>query len=163
MLTIVSATAHDESSFRDNTFLSRSLNRLQKVGVDFDLRVVFRNPPSVGLSQVYNRVIYDDATEQILVLVHDDVSIEDMLLDQKLSAALAEFDLVGTAGGDPPIQAPGWCNPNWPVFGCVAHADREQPESIVRPAMTYYGPSPHACRVIDGHFMALIPAKIVQA
>jgi len=163
MFTIVSATSHDRRGFHERTFLGRSLNRLQKLGINFDLRIVFRNPPNVGLSEVYNRAIDEDRSEQPMLLVHDDVSMEDMLIDQKLSTALREFDIVGTAGGDPPVEARAWYNPEWRPSGCVPHANRDQLDSVLRPAVMYYGPSPRRCRIIDGHFMALIPAKIVQA
>lgn len=161
MFTIFSATTHDERDFDDNTFLGRSLRRLLDVGVEFRLCIIPRNPSTVGLSELYNQAIDEDRSEQPMLLVHDDVSIEDMLIDQKLAAALSKFDIVGTAGGDPPVQAPAWRG-NWPEFGCVSHAHRDQLDSILRPAVTFYGPSPHRCRVIDGHFMALIPAKILQ-
>ena len=165
VLTIVSATTHNEASFHKDTFLGTSLSRLRKAGLDFDTRIIFRNPSNVGLPEVYNRAIGNDASsQQPMVLIHDDVSIEDALVEQKLDLALSDFDIVGTAGGDPPVQALGWYNNRcWPAFGCVAHADRDQLDSVLRPAAMYYGPSPHRCRVIDGHFMALIPVKIVQA
>jgi GT2 family glycosyltransferase len=161
MFTIVSASTRDERDFHDNTFLGRSLRRLELVGVEFRLRLFPSNPPRVGLSELYNRAIDEDRSEQPMLLVHDDVSIEDMLIEEKLRVALQDFDVVGTAGGDAPVEAPAWRG-NWPTFGCVAHADRDDLASILFPAVTFYGPAPAQCRVIDGHFMALIPAKIVE-
>jgi len=85
MLTIVSATTHDEASFHKDTFLGTSLSRLRKAGLDFDTRIIFRNPSNVGLPEVYNRAIGNDASsQQPMVLIHDDVSIEDALVEQKL-------------------------------------------------------------------------------
>src|SRR5260370_22508050 len=142
MFTIVSASTQDERDFHDNTFLGRCLSRLHKSGVEFDLLIYPHN--SVGLSELYNRAIDEDRSEQPMVLIHDDVSIEDMLIDQKLCAALRQFDIVGTAGGDPPTEVPGWCNPKWPIYGYVPHANPDQLESILYPKMSSYAASPHA-------------------
>jgi protein O-GlcNAc transferase len=163
MLTIVSATTHEEASFHNGTFLGCSLTRLRKMGIDLDLRIVFRNPPTIGLSDLYNRAIEQDRSDRPMLLVHDDVSIEDIFVDEKISLALREFDVIGTAGGDPPVRSPGWYNPQWNPSGSVGHADRNQLDSVLRPQLTYYGQSPRVCNVIDGHFMALIPATIARS
>jgi len=71
-----------------------------------------------------------------------------------------EFDVVGTAGGDPPTSAPAWYDPGWRPTGFVPHADRQRPASAFRPDLIYYGPVPGCCRVLDGHFIATIPSRV---
>src|SRR5206468_6285134 len=133
MLTIVSATTHDERGFHDNTFLGCSLRRLRAFDIQFDLRIAFRNPIEVGLSELYDRAINEERSQQPMLLVHDDVSIEDMMIEQKLHAAFDEFDVVGVAGGNPPDNAAGWYNSHWGPSGCVGHASREQLQTLLRP------------------------------
>jgi hypothetical protein len=165
MLTIVSATRHNEAVFSDRTFLGCSIARLRKLGVDLDVRVTFRHIQGVGLSEIYNAAIEDGQPNDPMLLVHDDVSLEDMLIEEKLALALGELDIVGIAGGDPPDQAPGWYNKDaWAASGYVPHADGSRLKSLLRsePNM-YYGPSPRLCRVIDGHFMAVVPARVLEA
>tara|TARA_R110000751_G_scaffold4332_2_gene21149 strand:- start:530 stop:1240 length:711 start_codon:yes stop_codon:yes gene_type:complete len=89
-----------------------------------------------------------------LLLVHDDISIEDKFLDEKIHQALASYDVVGLAGAKQvQIKEPAL----WHVMsnqndwsGAVAHrADSGQV------FVTNFGDTPQRCLVLDGLFMAI--------
>jgi GT2 family glycosyltransferase len=155
---IVSATRESAGSFWANTRLGPSLRRLA-----FDkgvaASVAFEN--SAGLSAVYNRAIERAGHDDVLVFVHDDISIDDYHLRHRLGDAFRLFDVVGLAGnGAPDRRHVGWYF--WQdtgaerlvpydtsrLSGAVAHATAQG--DIV----SLYGASPKQCQLLDGLFIA---------
>jgi hypothetical protein len=104
MITLVSATQHSSATFYTETALGLSLSRLGGITDQWSISIVFDNTSDGrrGLSQIYNEALNESAEDQPLVLIHDDVSIQDCFLMEKLILAFNRFDVVGVAGGDPP-------------------------------------------------------------
>ena len=116
-----------------------------------------------GLPVLYNVSLESADENSPILFVHDDVSLQDLFLQEKLNTALHEFDVVGLAGSKAPSDAPGWCGAEWDRSGMVSHADRHIPGSQFRPEMTYFGLSPQACHAIDGLFIACVPRVVKEA
>ncbi|AXF86299.1 hypothetical protein DTO96_102045 [Ephemeroptericola cinctiostellae] len=103
---ITSTRIHTLEEFMATTLLGQSFQRLArfsameiKVGLD----------AKDGLATVFNPEIEQASPEDILVFIHDDVWIDDWLIEFRLKEALASFDVIGIAGN--PFRAPkqrGW-------------------------------------------------------
>ena len=136
---------------------------------EIDICVFLNNDQSLAIN--YNAGIFyaKDADYNIIVFVHDDVSIEDKFLAKKLKKAMETHDVVGLAGAtsfkltDPSsgynlwhlISKDGLDN-SW--TGMVAHPG---PGGLIQ--MTNFGPSPRDCKLIDGLFMAVKLKSIAGA
>src|SRR5438874_2308515 len=95
MLRIVAATVHDSTGFQTHALLARSLRRLhQRAGVQ--AHVAVQN--SCGLPAVFNTGLAAADADDLIVFTHDDVSLDDWFLPERLGEALAHFDVVGVAG-----------------------------------------------------------------
>jgi GT2 family glycosyltransferase len=105
-LTVVSATRHDEKDFLERCALGRSLRTYAAFGVK--ARIFFEN--TRGLAACYNQAIDETASEdEILVFVHDDVTIADFFWVDKLTLGLSRFDAVGLAGNKRRVvRQPAW-------------------------------------------------------
>jgi GT2 family glycosyltransferase len=152
---IVSATRLDAYTFGWTAPLGLSLQRLA-----FDTRltssVVYMN--SEGLPRVFNAQITEANRSKILLFIHDDVWIDDFLVVDRLLAAMDSFDVVGVAGN----TRRGTRQPTWwlvdeelkvvdehHLTGAIGHG----PMPCID--LCYYGPSPRACRLLDGVFLAV--------
>lgn len=154
-IVIIAATPMEEAEFLKNAELSKYLN-----SKDIERHVIYNNKK--GLPEVYNSVLQDSKYhDKILVFVHDDVSIEDGFLPQKLDDAIQKFDIVGLAGGSRvELKSPSL----WHLMtdretwsGAVAH---KYPSGEI--SMTSFGPSPRRCLVLDGLFLAINTEKVVK-
>lgn len=105
-ITIVSATRHNEKDFLERSALGRSLRTYAVFGVK--ARICFEN--ARGLGACYNQAIdQTDDDDEILVFVHDDVTIADFFWIEKLMLGLQRFDVVGLAGNKRRIaRQPAW-------------------------------------------------------
>ncbi len=105
-ITIVSATRHNEKDFLERSALGRSLRTYAVFGVK--ARICFEN--ARGLGACYNQAIdQTDDDDEILVFVHDDVTIADFFWIDKLMLGLQRFDVVGLAGNKRRIaRQPAW-------------------------------------------------------
>jgi len=108
-----------------------------------------------GLPDVYNSYIHHDFSQayDIIVFIHDDVSIEDSMFRYKLYQATKTHNVIGVAGtSEINISRPGlWhkMSPNEKNWsGAVAHPY----QGGIR--MTHFGTSPKDCIVLDGLFIA---------
>lgn len=113
-----------------------------------------------GLASFYNGVIDQVEDDLILVFVHDDVYFHDWNLLVQLERALEAFDVVGVVGAAAvPQGQPGW----W--FGLDGEGKLFRNDAVLRsgsinhfdPALVrpdWYGPSPMACDLLDGVFLA---------
>lgn len=150
-----------ETYYKDNELLEiqKTLNTSMPF-VSFE--VVYNN--TEALSKVYNRYINNDNKDYILVFVHDDLCIEDVLLHKKLNKAMESYDVVGLAGIKAPITIKEPCL--WHLMGdrknmsgAVAHYEKEP--SIKR-FMTSFGPMPERVVLLDGVFLAINTEKILE-
>jgi GT2 family glycosyltransferase len=96
--------------------------------------------------------------DKIVLFVHDDVSIEDSMLKEKLNEAIKTFDIIGLAGSkNVDLKKPAaWHlmanNVDW--SGAVAHIKDGQT------FMTSFGSMPKEVDLIDGLFMAINVEKV---
>ncbi len=168
---IITATQLTEKDFYTHTRLGASL-----LNISFDKEIycnaVFGNSGEAarGLSEIFNLFIDAQYAHEILLFVHDDVSIDDYFIRQRLNDALQHYDVVGVAGNiDADDNDVSWYfKPaaddqslekieTEKLSGAVAHAQAE------RKAVNYYGPSPASCQRLDGCFIAINTEKILRA
>ena len=163
-LHFVSATRDALAQFLASSPLARSLRLLGEAGPLY-LTVFERN--LLPLGECYNRAIQKAAPEDLLVFVHDDVSIDDWLIHSRLLDAMRQFDVVGVAGNRRRQKGQEtWClppcrgltplpEPDMPhLSGVIMHGLDDQRRASV------YGPTPAPVRLIDGVFMAARAARL---
>jgi len=143
---------------QEDTVLHRSL---RKLGTD---RVQFFQDNRVGLATCYNGVLDERAgRDEIVVFVHDDVTIGDLFIQEKLNEAVGPlgFAIVGLAGTSSfnlmlDKQITMWLQPpQQALSGAVEH-----PAQGNSNFWSVYGPTPRRCVVLDGLFLAVDLAKI---
>lgn len=156
-LRIVSATRLDQQDFWKRSALGQSLAiRRSDPRLAFD--VACGN--TRGLPAVYNEAMARAAPGEALLFVHDDIWLDDPQWVDKLLLALQRFDVVGLAGNRRRVpRQPAWLYlqvdgdkavldaPN--LSGAVAHGERSNGE------VSYFGPSPARCELLDGLFIAV--------
>ncbi len=146
-LFFLSCTAESKQS----TNLYRSLEKLQ-IG-----NFHFYEHNSRGLSECYNEYLDKLAgSDHILVLVHSDVTVADIFVQEKLSAAVATFNIVGLVGTsyfDLNTPTPHYAWPVWPQ----QHLSGSVEEVLNNGETTWlvYGPTPRRCVAMDGLFLAV--------
>ena len=129
---------------------------------------------SKGLSEVYNDFLNNhQAVESknkgfdCVVFVHDDLTINDCQISEKLKDAMDRgWDVVGVAGSKGfsipnPSQRTGWWSPpnaQCGLVGGVLHHDKGDGQSIY----TSYGKSPSPALVVDGCFIAMSGRAIAR-
>lgn len=143
------------SAAKESTPLFHSLGRL---GI---IDYVFVEHNRQGLPACYNGFLDQHAgADQVLVFVHDDVTIADVFVRDKLGLAAQQFTVTGLVGSsyfDPRLSTDYFAWPLWPrehLSGAVEHA-------VPGGAMwSLYGPTPRRCVVLDGLFLAVDMAMI---
>ena len=127
-------------------------------------RLAFENRR--GLSEVYNESICNARDADSLVFVHDDVWLEDYFLCDRVAEGLRSFDVIGVAGNRRRLpRQPSWAFVNtglaWDdpahLSGSVAHGPH--PFGVVN----HYGPTPAACELLDGVFLATSAATLKRS
>lgn len=111
-----------------------------------------------GLPHIYNERIAAEGGDDILVLIHDDVWIDDYFLADRILEGMERYDVLGVAGTprrlpgqygfpilDPASVALGKTN----LSGAIAHGT-----SPFAP-VTRLGDVPAACEFLDGVFLAV--------
>lgn len=151
----VCATPDDEPTFQKTSTLWKSVHNRPEI----NLKVFYSN--TIGLSQLYNKALRDLAKMyDIVVFVHDDVSIEDAMILKKLKAAHQHYDIVGLAGGEyimfDPAKPPLWHLMCKTRHGAVAHPT-EKDGSLT---MAAFGNTPAPCDLIDGLFISVNTKKL---
>jgi len=135
---------------KEQTLLYRSLQKLKITDYEF----IEHN--CRGLSECYNQWLDRYAGEdRLLVLVHSDVAIADVFIDEKLDAAAQAFNIIGLVGTthfnfQAPVPHFAW--PVWPreyLSGAVEHGGSGRCD------WSYYGPTPRRCVAMDGLFLAV--------
>ncbi len=170
---IVSATRASADEAPVHTLLGRCLASLQW---DAEVRCSFAcdndGENAFGLGEVYNRFLTPKHAREIVAFVHDDVAIDDYFIRQRLNEAMKQFDVVGVAGN---MQAESddvsWAfefrgrdeERLYPIAhnrfsGAVAHL-QEDAQRVV----SHFGPTPMPCQRLDGCFIAVNVARILDA
>jgi hypothetical protein len=151
---VVSATRLDVYSFWATAPLGLSLKHLA-----FESRLTYAVAAlnAGGLPGVFNAQINEQNRSKILLFLHDDVWLDDYFLIDRIMDAVQVFDLVGVAGNVRRVShQPAWCFINerfeWDdhsnLTGAIGAGQR--PFGTVN----YYGPTPQACRLLDGVLLA---------
>ncbi len=136
---------------KERTALFTSLERLPIN------KVCFIEHNRRGLSECYNEFLDTHAgSDAIALLVHDDVTIADTFITEKLTKSAQAFNVVGLVGAtqfDLASRPPNYNWTTWPreaLSGSIEH--------VVGDGMTdwfRYGPTPQRCALLDGVFLAL--------
>jgi GT2 family glycosyltransferase len=166
---LVSATQLPQGLFWSATYLGRSLRRIPE-NLRPPLHVVCSNTRAGarGLSEIFNQALEAADPGMDLVFVHDDVYLNDWFFATHVAIALQNFDVVGLAGSaNPDLSQPSWglrfndqlepqgWQPGLRRSGAVNHFDYTCPDVVL------YGPSPMACTLLDGLFLA-VRTPVVQ-
>lgn len=157
-LTVIAATRGTEAEFWRDTRLGATLPLAMFDGTVSPL-ILCGN--SAGLPAVYNAALDGLPDDAIALCVHDDVSLYDFFLRQRLEDAREHFDVIGLAGNaDPDPQHTGWyylrpaggkmaAHDHAVLSGAVNHTDRSG-QSI----FSSFGPVPREVQLLDGLFLA---------
>lgn len=160
----VAATRLSEERFWRESPLALSLRtHLQDPSVT--LQVAFNNKK--GLPEIYNEAIANQEAD-IMVFIHDDIWIKDLKILEKIREAVKSFDIVGLAGNTRiSKKQPAWLfkkldgtNFIWDhgyLSGEVFHGSPENPE------LSVFGPTPAACELIDGLFIAASKKQLTSS
>lgn len=152
---IVCASRRSTDDFHATTALGRSLKLYPLPFVE--LRLFADNTD--GLSACYNRAL-DEARERpaILVFAHDDIHLCDFFWPDRLTEALARFDVVGLAGNRRrvPLQ-PAWAFTDIQftpdsvrnLSGIVGHGNAFPPDIL-----SIFGAPLQEVKLLDGLFLA---------
>jgi len=163
LIDIVSATRLSEAEFWNRSALGLSLRRLAH-DARLVQRVAFANRR--GLPEIYNARLLADDCGDMLVFMHDDVWIDDYFLADRVIEGLRTYDVIGVAGNRRRLHGqPAWAfvdgNFTWDdranLSGAVAHG--KQPFG----AISFFGPAPADCELLDGVFLAANTAALKKA
>jgi len=126
-----------------------------------DLLVCCNN--TKGLGEIYDYALRELTTDaDIVVFVHDDVSIEDAMFQNKLTEQLATNDIVGICGAktmtlrEPALWHIMADRPTW--SGYIGNIDAEGKRWMVN-----FGGTPQPCVVLDGMLLAVKRSAVIAA
>lgn len=162
-LALVSASEVSSELFADATYLGRSLQRIpDSLRPPLTIALANTGPRAMGLGEIFNKAIDEADPRTNLVFLHDDVYLNDWFFAQRVLEALERFDVVGVVGSvNPDLSQPSWglrfdenlnatgWQPGLQRSGAVNHFD------YACPKISVYGPTPLACRLLDGLFLAI--------
>jgi len=130
-----------------------------------DISLIINANNKAGLSETYNRQLKPEnlIKHDIVLFVHDDVFIDDVKLRGKLYVAMEslKYDIVGLAGaskmkiGNPALWHQMSPRESW--SGAVSHPVGDKQLNI-----TSFGPWPARCLVLDGLFLAVNLARVLE-
>ncbi len=153
-ITVVCATRHSQRDFFERSPLGRSLLTYAAFGVKAE--IFFENKR--GLGACYNEAIDKvDNEEEILVFVHDDVTLADFFWVDKLLLGFSKFEVVGLAGNKRRVaRQPAWAfiddKFTWDdrvnLSGIVGHGDG------FPCALDVYGDVMQPLKLMDGVLLA---------
>jgi GT2 family glycosyltransferase len=153
-LEVVSATRLSEHDFWEKSPLGRSLCSFAHDPC-FVSRISFENKR--GLSEIYNESIQAPHDHEILLFVHDDIWLNDYFLVDRLVDSLKDFDVVGLAGNRRRSEQ----QIAWFSTGNNLIPDLQFLSGVVGQGKgpfdgaKYFGPTPAACELLDGAFLAV--------
>jgi hypothetical protein len=160
--TVVCATKDASDGFFDHAYLGRSLRRIpESMRPAVHLYADNSGAAARGLGELYNDALDTLDSSQIAVFVHDDVFLNDWFIGARVNEGLQRFDVLGIAGsGNPDLRHPAWgqafdadlnaigVQPGLEASGAISQFD------YLDPHPTYFGPTPLACRLLDGLLLA---------
>jgi hypothetical protein len=146
---IISATQKNQTQFYDECQLALSIDKLN---IRNKCNIVYENKE--GLPKVYNSFINNENKNKYLIFVHDDVLIEDLFFEEKISLAFQKYDIIGLAGAKKCVlnsKMPAWhlmCKRE-DMVGEVSHSKDKNCWTSV------FGPTDSRSLVIDGLFIGV--------
>jgi GT2 family glycosyltransferase len=153
MIKIITATRLSEKDFWNKSALAISLQRLE-YDDRWIPRVAFENRQA--LSDIYNARILAEASDDILVFIHDDVWIDDYFFIDRIIEGLKVYDVLGVAGNRRRVAfQPCWAFANtsftWDdkvnLTGAIAHGNNPFG------GISFFGTAPADCELLDGVFL----------
>lgn len=158
---LVSATRERAAHFSRATLLGRSLQDFPAImRPKVFLRAENVGASVEGLATFYNRAIDALPDEGQVAFVHDDLYLHDWFLAERLREALAHFDVIGLVGSvHPADDQPAATHTLDPQLIPVRCAERGESGALnhfdpTRVQPDVYGPTPRACGLLDGVFLA---------
>jgi hypothetical protein len=154
----VIATPKCGDDFREKSQMALFIDKMTTLK-NIKYTVIFENKE--GLPKVYNQFINEKYKDEKIIFVHDDVIIDDLFWEEKLTIAFEKYDIVGLAGSkkcnlSSPIMA--WhlmCNRE-DMIGEVAHSKDKNSWTTV------FGPSNSRALIIDGLFIAVNVKRLLE-
>lgn len=169
--TLCVVSRQSQSQFLGSTLLGMSLSFVPP-GLLPNIRGLFDNAGTniTSLPDYYNSVLSKAGKGQYLIFVHDDVYIHDWFFLERLQDAFRQFDVVGVAGN----TAADWLQPSWMLkfdssLSGIGVQDRSKLSGAIShghpnaPSISHFGPTPAACDVVDGVFLAINVSRIQKA
>lgn len=165
-----SCTQHDKEGFEKTALYKSMLKGLDTDSTDNhllysgdDIKAAIKINNKTTICSHYNLCIEMAIHEQFdwLILMHDDVSVEDKYLLNKLKQGFAEHDVIGLAGAKKAqIRQPALWHlmsnqEDW--SGAVAHYS-----DTGRVFVTNFGDTPSRCLILDGLFLAIKVSSITD-
>ncbi len=117
-----------------------------------------------SLSEIYNTFINETYKHEIIVFIHDDVTIDHRNLKETINNAINEYDIIGVAGIKAPITLKEPClwhltGPQTQYSGAIAHFKSNEPNKRF---MTSFGLTPERVVLLDGVFLAVNVEKLLK-
>ena len=161
-VTVVSATRYNEKDFLEQSALGRSLRTYATFGVKAML--FYENKR--GLGACYNEAVAQTVNdEEILVFVHDDVTLADFFWVDKLMFGFTKFEVLGVAGNKRRVaRQPAWAF----VDDAFTWDDRSNLSGIVGHGqgfpceLTVYGDVMQPLKLLDGLLLAVKKKTLVS-
>ena len=158
---LVCATRLDENAFWSEAALAHSLRRLG----DPRIRpmVAFKN--TRGLPDVYNEALDSQGMEEVIAFIHDDVWIEDAFFVERIFSGLSQFDVIGLTGSRKRREH----QMAWSFVSDPAIRDDEYLSGRISQGespcgrISYFGPAPAPCELLDGVFLAARRKTLVES
>lgn len=154
----VVATPKSEEEFKTKSPISLFFEKFNFKS-DIDYTAICNNKD--GLPKLYNSFLNDKFKDKTLVFVHDDVLIEDLFWQEKLSLAFEKYDIVGLAGSkkcdlSSPISAWHMMCKREDMVGEVSHSKDKKIWT------TIFGPTDSRALILDGLLMAVNTSKLLE-
>lgn len=152
----VVATQYSEKDFWEKSQMAFFLD---KSGYKQNSFIIYENKE--GLPKVYNSFITEENIFKRLIFVHDDVIIEDLFWEEKLTLAFEKYDIVGLAGSKKcdltsPVCAWHLMCSREDLVGEVAHSHQKKIWT------TIFGPTESRALILDGLFLAVNVKKLLE-
>lgn len=152
---VVVATPKNASEFEKSP-LKLSI---EKLGWGSALNPVLENKE--GLPKIYNKFLTEENKDYKIIFVHDDVLIEDLFFEEKLTRAFEKYDIVGLAGAKK-------CKINSPMVAWHLMCEREDMVGEVAHSKekeywtTCFGPTDTRALILDGLFIAVNVQRLLD-
>ena len=152
------ATPKSREDFEKKSQMAFFLDKMTTIK-NTHYNIIFDNKE--GLPKIYNQFLTDEYKDKKLIFVHDDVIIDDLFWEEKLTIAFEKYDIVGLAGSKKCNLAstvPAWhlmCNKE-DMVGEVAHSKDKKSWTTV------FGPTDSRALILDGLFISVNVGRLLE-